>query len=360
MEVRRILTDKPFFSVCIPQYNRTSFLVESCKSLSKQSIKNFEVCISDDQSTDGRRTELLDFLEQSDLSFVYRTQGVNSRYDANLRAAIELASGKFCFLLGNDDCLCSSTTLEELMADLRNLEGVGVAITNYEDFATGKPFRRIGRNGLLGRGPEVAVEHFRDLSFLSGVVLNRERARKNATSHWDGSEMYQMYIACRTLAQGDALLGVKRITVRKDIVLHGENVESYATRPRLKPCPIIERRVPLVEVGRLVSEAVGPYLPHVEKGRAIERVFRQLLFFTYPFWIFEYRRVQSWNFSAGFCLAMRLKNIARDLDLSPGLRLWLRFLHLSVTAAGLLVPVTLFNRLYPVFYRIAKFRRALL
>ncbi|MDB9482187.1 glycosyltransferase, partial [Dolichospermum circinale CS-537/05] len=50
MEVRNQYIENPFFSICIPQYNRTSFLIEACKVLAQQTFKNFEVCISDDQS----------------------------------------------------------------------------------------------------------------------------------------------------------------------------------------------------------------------------------------------------------------------------------------------------------------------
>src|SRR5262249_44138276 len=81
----------PFFSVCIPQYNRTSFLIATCRSLAVQTFRAFEVCISDDCSTDGRERELLDFLQSSGLSFVYYKRPTNGRYDANLRSSIELA-----------------------------------------------------------------------------------------------------------------------------------------------------------------------------------------------------------------------------------------------------------------------------
>ena len=74
----------PFFSVCIPQFNRTSFLIEACKVLNGQTFRDFEICISDDCSTDGRETELIQYLQQSGLSFTYKKQPKNKRYDANL------------------------------------------------------------------------------------------------------------------------------------------------------------------------------------------------------------------------------------------------------------------------------------
>src|SRR5579884_1959432 len=68
----------PFFSVCIPQYNRSDFLIELCKSLTEQTFRDFEVCISDDGSTDGRQADLIRFLHGSGLAYAYRLQQKNS------------------------------------------------------------------------------------------------------------------------------------------------------------------------------------------------------------------------------------------------------------------------------------------
>src|SRR5437868_10033482 len=85
-EVRRSRSaSQPVFSICIPQFNRTSFLIEACRSIVAQNFVECEVCISDDASTDGRHLELLNFLESSPLSYVYRRQVRNLRYDGNLR-----------------------------------------------------------------------------------------------------------------------------------------------------------------------------------------------------------------------------------------------------------------------------------
>lgn len=354
MEVKRILVGRPFFSVCIPQYNRTSFLIEACKSLANQTFKDFEVCISDDCSTDGREAELLRFLEQSGLSFVYRRQEKNRRYDANLRASISLARGNFCFLLGNDDCLASPTTLEDLYADIQRFGPAGVVITNYEDYATGKKFKRIKRTGIIGSGPQVATSNFRNLSFVSGILVDRVKAKEHATDKWDGSEMYQMFIGCRIIAEGAPLLGIDKITVRQGIQIPGERVDSFALKPRLNPCPVIERRIPLVDVGRLVADAIEPYISGIARQKAFELILQQLLLYTYPYWLIEYRRVQSWKYAAGIALGMRLKNISQGLSLNFLQRLRLNLVYGAVTLTGLLVPIVVFRSLYPLLYSFAK------
>jgi len=345
----------PFFSICIPQYNRTSFLLEACRSLAEQTFRDFEVCISDDRSTDGGEPDLLAYLEQSSLSFAYQQRETNGRYDANLRTSLSLARGKYCFLLGNDDSLASPTTLEELAAEIQRLGPAGVVMTNYEDFATGAAVERVRRTEIVGSGPAVAAASFRNFSFVSGVVLERESVQLHATNRWDGSEMYQMYLGCRIIAEGGRLLNIRRVTIRKDIQLPDQRVDSYALKPRIARCPVEERRLPMVQIGRLVVDAIAPY---PAPRRLTEKVVAQLLLFTYPFWIVEYRRIQSSRYALGVCLGMRPRNLLQNVPISWAAKLRLRMLYAAVTLGGLLVPIKAFQAMQARLYSLAKSRTA--
>lgn len=283
MRTQRKLVDEPFFSICIPQYNRTLFLIEACKTLAEQTFKNFEVCISDDCSTDGKEEQLLEYLRQSGLSFVYHRQEHNLKYDGNLRASIGLSQGRYCFLLGNDDALSSPTVLQELYEDMQRIPSVGAVITNFEEFVTRNKVRRVRQTGILGSGPLAAADNYRNASFVSGIILDGKRAKELATAKWDGSEMYQMYLMCRIVAEGRLVSGIDRVMVRKDIQIPGEQVDSYAVKPKIHPCPIVERRHTFHLLGHLVADAIGPYLDLASKQRVSEKILRQLLIFTYPF-----------------------------------------------------------------------------
>lgn len=344
----------PFFSICIPQYNRTSFLLEALSSLFGQTFEDFEICISDDCSTDGREKEAEELLAKSGRPFVYRRQERNLRYDGNLRASIALARGRYCFLLGNDDALASPTVLEQLHELLAAQAGIGVAIANYEEFASGRIFRRITAPGVLGSGPETAAGYFRNMSFVSGVVLEREAALRHATDRWNGSEMYQMFVGCRILSEGASLLGVDRVMVRQGIRISGERVDSYATRPKAKGWPVVEQKLPLNSLGRLVADAVSPYWPPRQKLSGTEGIFRQILLFPYVFWLVEYRRVQSWGYAAGVALGMRPRRLWKGVDLSWGGKFRLTFLYAGVTLCGLVIPIRLFDLLQKRLYALAK------
>ncbi|MBV9328299.1 MAG: glycosyltransferase [Chloroflexi bacterium] len=353
-DVRRERVAQPVFSVCIPQHNRTSFIIEACRSLVSQTYGNFEVCISDDCSTDGGEQRLLDFLEDSELSFAYRRQRRNLRYDANLRAAIDLARGQYVFLMGNDDCLARPTVLEEVLEEIERNAPVSVAVTNFEDYASGKRVSRFSRRGIAGRGPRTAAQTFRNFSFVSGVVLEADSARRYATDRWDGSEMYQVFLAARLIAAGGRLLYIDTSAVRKDIQIAGENVDSYVARPRLKPCPVVTRHLPVGQLAQLVSDAITPCAESGQRGTMSEQVARQLYQFTYPFWILEYRRVQSWRYALGVCLGLRPAYSLRGLPVSSAARMRLTARFWLTSALALVMPLGVFNRLRQTLYRFAK------
>jgi len=327
--------------------------MEACRCLKLQTCQDFEICISDDCSTDGRSEELQQLLRESQIPFSYRRQEKNRRYDGNLRTAIGLASGEYCLLMGNDDCLAEDTTLESLRAILRSHPQTGVAITNFKDFASGRITRRIVRTSNLGGGPRVAVRSFRNVSFVSGVFFRRDRAQAHATDRWDGSEMYQMYIASRIIAEGYDLLELDTVAVRKDMAIPGESVDTYANRPRLDPCPIVERKTTLLQLGALVSDAIRPYAGKLLAWYEVQ-ILLQVLLFTYPFCVLEARRAQSWKYAVGSCLGMRPKNLFSQMHFRPLQRWFLRGVFFAVTCAALVVPISFFDACQPKLFAISK------
>jgi glycosyltransferase involved in cell wall biosynthesis len=92
-----------FFSICIPQHDRTDFLMKAIDSFRSQRFADFEVCISDDCSTDQKHSVLLDHLNNCGLMFVYARTKHRLKYDGNLRSAIALSMGRYILLMGNDD-----------------------------------------------------------------------------------------------------------------------------------------------------------------------------------------------------------------------------------------------------------------
>jgi len=345
---------QPFFSICIPQYGRTDFVLKAIESLSAQRFRDFEICISDDRSWDRRQCEIVTALEESGLEYKVCVQLKNRRYDANLRCAIDLAQGRYCLLLGNDDALVDESTLGRLYDLINAYAPCSVIVCDFQDYRSGSKANRVRLTGNKGAGAEIAVRHFRNFSFVSGVILERIAAQAIATERWDGSEMYQIFIACRIIAGGGPLVEIGEPLIRKDICLPNLSVDSYATLPRVQRWPIVERTLPLAQLGRLTADAVSPFISGIERRRLNARVLRQLLIYTYPFWLFEYRYVQSWPYAFGVALGMRPRRIAEGVELTNAGIAFVRLYYFVASLMGLITPKWIFDVGKPLLYRFAK------
>jgi hypothetical protein len=256
--------------------------------------------------------------------------------------------------MGNDDALSDSDVLQAIHDELIRFEPAAAAITNYRELTSGKIYRRVTTTGVLGCGPAVAVSNFRNYSFLSGVILRADAARKCATEALDGSEMYQMFLGTRLVAAGGRLLAIDRVCIDKDVKVPGQVVDSYRTKPQLLSCSIVERPLPMGRLLEVVAAGLDPYHEGAERQANLLRVARQLYRFTYPFWVVEYRRVQSWRYALGVFIALRPTRITKGMSLSrcANVRLWVRYMNVGLLALS--IPIRAFDVLRPHFYALAK------
>jgi glycosyltransferase involved in cell wall biosynthesis len=343
--------DSPFFSVAIPQYNRTSYLLKCLETIVQQSFKDFEICISDDCSPDGRQQEVIDYLERSGVRFQFRVNEKNLRYDGNLRSAISLTSGRYIFLMGNDDGLIDSEAFERTAAKLAAENFPAVLISNWIE-ENGTKSARVASSKNLGAGPNVAVQVWREYSFVSGVVFNGPGARALANSAWDGSEMYQMWLGARLVAQGGHYYTWSEALIQKDLTVPGETVDSYRTK-RSVPW-FTERLHTLHFLARLNYDGIAPSTDVGARPALAARLVRTLYSTTYPYWLFEYRQSQSWQFALAIALGMRPRHVTKALPLTPFAKLEMAVRWSVVTFAGLVTPVALFRWLQPMLYSYVK------
>jgi glycosyltransferase involved in cell wall biosynthesis len=97
---------KPKLSICIPTYNRANCLVNCLNSIvlnHKNSGVDYEVCVSDNASTDGTDKVIDEF--KSTLILKYFRQNRNVGRVRNYLKVVDMAEGEFIWLLGDDDLL---------------------------------------------------------------------------------------------------------------------------------------------------------------------------------------------------------------------------------------------------------------
>jgi len=100
-------------SICIPTYNRSASLINCLNSIyiaSKNSAIKFEVCISDNNSKDNTLNTIRRFKKKLPIKF--HTLSENKGRVFNYVSVIKMASGKFAWLIGDDDLLLPSALNE--------------------------------------------------------------------------------------------------------------------------------------------------------------------------------------------------------------------------------------------------------
>src|ERR1700720_1038150 len=101
-------------SICIPTYNRCQHLRNCLQSIALNKTMasvDFEVCVSDNCSTDD--TAQVVRRAQADFDIKYHRNPRNLGIPKNFLNVVEMATGEFVWLIGDDDLLVPSA-LEEL------------------------------------------------------------------------------------------------------------------------------------------------------------------------------------------------------------------------------------------------------
>jgi glycosyltransferase involved in cell wall biosynthesis len=346
-------------SVCIPQYNRSKYLLAVLESIRVQDYPEVEVVISDDCSTDDSLTAIPKYIAEvqptTHVRFNYIRQSKNLGYDGNLRAALAAGTGEYLFVVGNDDALAEAHTLSNLAAILRQLNYPDVSFTNFH--LSGKPgeiHRRARTTAVIGSGPDVALKSFRSFSFVGGLVMKRSAFAEHNTDKHDGTVYVQIYLAARTAAAGGRLASIAESMVAKDVSFPGEEVNSYLDTLAESNRSLHREFGGLDKVAWVACEAILPYVPAASRQRYIAKIYAQLLLLTYPFWLMNYRQNGVYRAAVNLALGCYPPNLVKVADVSLFVRLYLIILFAGATMIGLIVPVGLLRKFATWVSRISK------
>lgn len=102
--------NKPTLSICIPTYNRSAHLancLQSIKIATQHITSDIEICISDNASTDNTQ----DVVKKCNLTVPvkFHRNSKNIGIPRNFLNVINMASGEFTWLVGDDDLLLPNT-----------------------------------------------------------------------------------------------------------------------------------------------------------------------------------------------------------------------------------------------------------
>ncbi len=350
-------------SVCIPQYNRSKYLLAVLESIRVQDYPEVEVIISDDCSSDNSLEVIPKYIAAvqgtTHVRFNYIRQPKNLGYDGNLRAALDAGQGDYLFVLGNDDALPDKHTLSKLAGVLAQLNYPDVSFTNFHLY--GKPGdvqRRARTTAVIGSGPEVALKTFRSFSFVGGLVMKRTAFKQHNTAKYDCSVYVQIYLAARTIASGGTLAAISESMVAKDVTFPGELVNSYLDTLVENNRTLHCHTGGLDQVGLVACDAILPYVSPASRQRYVLKIYSQLLMFTYPYWLFNYRRNKAYRAAVNVALGCFPTNLLKIPDVALYVYACLIIVFGATTIAGLFVPIKILSRMTGVMSQISKRVRA--
>jgi len=340
-------------SICIPQYNRIEYLLKNLDILSKQTYQNIEIVISDDFSSDTTKETILALSSTYRFPIIYNRNEPNLGYDRNLRKSIELATGDYCFILGNDDTLFNETSIEFLVAFLKKNNLPEIGFCNYvEEQNPSIVYERAPYTGVIGSGYNIALKYYRSFSFVAGIIWKKEWFDKVNTDKFDKSIYVQIYLAMLIILKGGRLFLIKEPLVLKDIGIPGKTVNSYRDKisRKWKNFKVTDGGLPrVINVSATAVKDAG-----MDEKKATYKIIKDIYLITYPFWIIDYKKNNAFVAAIGLICGMfptKIKNLS-SISLFKKLLIYCCFL-LS-TFFALLIPVWFFDRLKPALYKAIK------
>lgn len=131
-------------SVCMSTYNHELFIVEALNSVLKQECDfEFEVILSNDQSTDSTNDVILNFISKHPLGnkIKYYNQEKNLGINDNLIFTLERAKGKYIALLEGDDYWIDKTKLQKQFNFLEKHTDFTICTAAYETITQNEGYK---------------------------------------------------------------------------------------------------------------------------------------------------------------------------------------------------------------------------
>jgi len=332
-------------SICIPQYNRAKLLVKALRMLENQTYENIEIVVSDDCSTDDTIERISELKKTFRFPIILGTFEKNQGYDRNYRRCIELATGDYAFVIGNDDTIYSDDSIQFLVDFLVENNYPEIGYCNYVE-EKNKSFvvERALSTRVQGSGIEVAINNYNGFSFVGGLIYKKSAFDKYNTGKHDGSIYSQMYMGLLMVASGCRLFTIKKPLVLKD--LHNED-GSFRWSYYRDGLPKSWEEFKLMDgglpsVSNVLISATEDALGKPDSKLAF-RILKRVYSITYPFWIVQYKKYGS--FAAAFGLIKGI-NPAKSINWNKinGIhKVFLYSIYVKVSFLGIITPVILFD-----------------
>ena len=341
-------------SICIPQYNRIQYLLKSLFIIERQTYPDIEIVISDDCSTDDTVEQIALLSKRYRYPIIFDKNEKNLGYDRNYRKCIEMATGEYAFVIGNDDSIYGEESIKDLVNFLNSNNHPDIGFCNMVEERTGNTLiRRALGTRVIGSGPEVALRNYSCFSFVGGLIYRRSSFMKYNTDKYDGSIYSQMYLGVYMISMGATLFSIDSPLVLKDLLLDGVFRKGYrdTIAKKWKDYKIVDGGLPSV-INVLIG---GLRDANVLTQKKIFYIFKRMYSVTFPHWILDYKENNALPEALGLIVGLQpVRNRNFNL-LNTKNKLIIYSLYASSSVLALGTPVFVFKtfkqKLYTFFKR---------
>ena len=174
-------------SICLPTFDRKELLKKTLLNLLEQRAgladpAAVEIAVSDNASPDGTYRMLEELKAQN--AILINKNPRNLGPALNLDAAIKMASGKYCWLMGDDDFIFPGA-LKKIVTTVSEHPDVAFFYVNYSQPGRAEPMVRLKKDLLFRTGTEYVdygLAHFdinewdsAKLTFYPNMIVDRRR-----------------------------------------------------------------------------------------------------------------------------------------------------------------------------------------
>jgi glycosyltransferase involved in cell wall biosynthesis len=337
-------------SLCIPQYNRIQYLLKNLAMIADQTYPDIEVVISDDASSDTTQEEIAAMAVRYKYPLIYYRNTSNIGYDANLRRSMELATGRYCVILGNDDSIFMPDGISRLVRFLEDNDEPGIGFSNYvEEADISKIVTRAHSSAVIGSGQTIALKYYRSFSFVAGIIFRKDVFDQVNTNKADGSIYVQLYFAVKAISSGCRFFTWSDPLILKDLRVDDSIANSYRDKLIRKWKDFKPVDGGLKSFTWAVTEGFRD--AGIHDRRITYTVLRNIYRFTYPYWLIDYRMNKAFVSAIAMMKGMRPGGFAPLNELGFAGKTKIYLIYYSSTGIGLLTPVLLFARLKHFIYK---------
>jgi len=248
------MSNRPFFSVIIPTYNRAAFLLKTIDSVLSQTEPDFELIVVDDGSTDNTEA-LVASIKDARLQFIKQA---NTERGAARNKGVSEAKGQYVYFLDSDDLLYKN-----------HLEVAKAALQKNPLLFYFQPYCiENGEGKVIGSLPhlkeDLNLQLVKDGNFMSchGVFLDRKVALQNPFNEdreLAGSEDYELWL--RLAARVKIVAG---LTVTSALVNHDErSVFNFSAEKLIKRK---QKMLDALDNDSVFMNKYGKYMPSIKSG----------------------------------------------------------------------------------------------